>query len=96
MNTTVQGSAADIVKTATVNIQRRLEAFSSEIKSHGHLESSLQRGKTGMLASALHTRVKLPVLLFYKAKACKKEKKVKAFGPGVGDILFLDNSNSLV
>ncbi|XP_028941211.1 DNA polymerase theta [Antrostomus carolinensis] len=50
VNTTVQGSAADIVKTATVNIQRRLETFSSMIKSHGHLESSFQRGKTGRLA----------------------------------------------
>ncbi|XP_069722926.1 DNA polymerase theta isoform X2 [Phaenicophaeus curvirostris] len=49
VNTTVQGSAADIVKTATVNIQRRLEAFSSVIKSHGHLESSFQRHKTGRL-----------------------------------------------
>ncbi|XP_072737364.1 DNA polymerase theta [Ciconia boyciana] len=45
VNTTVQGSAADIVKTATVNIQRRLEAFSSVVKSHGHLESSFQRGR---------------------------------------------------
>ncbi|XP_035750497.1 DNA polymerase theta [Egretta garzetta] len=50
VNTTVQGSAADIVKTATVNIQRRLEAFSSVIKSHGHLESSFRRDKTGRLA----------------------------------------------
>ncbi|XP_009699119.1 PREDICTED: DNA polymerase theta, partial [Cariama cristata] len=50
VNTTVQGSAADIVKTATVNIQRRLEAFSSVTKSHGHLESSFQRDKTGRLA----------------------------------------------
>ncbi|NXL77581.1 DPOLQ polymerase, partial [Leptocoma aspasia] len=50
VNTTVQGSAADIVKTATVNIQRRLEAFSSVIKSHGHLESSFQRDKTGGLS----------------------------------------------
>ncbi|XP_009079440.1 PREDICTED: DNA polymerase theta-like, partial [Acanthisitta chloris] len=49
VNTTVQGSAADIVKTATVNIQRRLEAFSSVIKSHGHLESSFQRDNTGKL-----------------------------------------------
>ncbi|XP_052650753.1 DNA polymerase theta [Harpia harpyja] len=49
VNTTVQGSAADIVKTATVNIQRRLEAFSSVIKSHGHLESCFQRNKTGRL-----------------------------------------------
>ncbi|KAM3935772.1 DNA polymerase theta [Leptodactylus fuscus] len=37
VNTTVQGSAADIVKTATVNIQRRLEdAFPSAPKSHRH------------------------------------------------------------
>ncbi|XP_018430571.1 PREDICTED: DNA polymerase theta-like, partial [Nanorana parkeri] len=37
VNTTVQGSAADIVKTATVSIQRRLEAaFPSVPKSHGH------------------------------------------------------------
>ncbi|XP_047903549.2 DNA polymerase theta isoform X1 [Anser cygnoides] len=50
VNTTVQGSAADIVKTATVNIQRRLEAFSSVIKSHGHLESSFQKDKTGRLS----------------------------------------------
>ncbi|XP_054019304.1 DNA polymerase theta [Dryobates pubescens] len=49
VNTTVQGSAADIVKTATVSIQRRLEAFSSVIKSLGHLESSFQRDKTGRL-----------------------------------------------
>ncbi|XP_064375835.1 DNA polymerase theta isoform X3 [Dromaius novaehollandiae] len=49
VNTTVQGSAADIVKTATVNIQRRLEGFSSVIKSHGHLESSFRRDKTGRL-----------------------------------------------
>ncbi|KAM6290845.1 DNA polymerase theta isoform 1-T2 [Porphyrio hochstetteri] len=50
VNTTVQGSAADIVKTATVNIQRRLEAFSSAVKSHGHLESPFQRDSTGRLA----------------------------------------------
>ncbi|XP_073433090.1 DNA polymerase theta isoform X2 [Dendrobates tinctorius] len=38
VNTTVQGSAADIVKTATVNIQSRLEEiFPSVAKSHGHL-----------------------------------------------------------
>ncbi|XP_062427659.1 DNA polymerase theta [Rhea pennata] len=49
VNTAVQGSAADIVKTATVNIQRRLEGFSSVIKSHGHLESSFWRDKTGRL-----------------------------------------------
>ncbi|XP_069800792.1 DNA polymerase theta [Dendropsophus ebraccatus] len=37
VNTTVQGSAADIVKTATVKIQRRLEeTFPSAPRSHGH------------------------------------------------------------
>uniref|UniRef100_A0A669QRV1 DNA polymerase theta n=1 Tax=Phasianus colchicus TaxID=9054 RepID=A0A669QRV1_PHACC len=53
VNTTVQGSAADIVKTATVNIQKRLEALSSVTKSHGHRENSLQRDKTGILTSSL-------------------------------------------
>ncbi|XP_010140554.1 PREDICTED: DNA polymerase theta, partial [Buceros rhinoceros silvestris] len=61
VNTTVQGSAADIVKTATVNIQRRLEAFSSVIKSHGHLESSFQRGKTGRLARKSNGGASRPV-----------------------------------
>ncbi|XP_051870212.1 DNA polymerase theta [Pristis pectinata] len=37
VNTTVQGSAADLVKIATVNIQKRLEeTFPSVAKSHGH------------------------------------------------------------
>ncbi|XP_064208196.1 DNA polymerase theta isoform X1 [Anguilla rostrata] len=37
VNTTVQGSAADIVKSATVGIQRRLEqAFPTVPRSHGH------------------------------------------------------------
>nr|XP_055035829.1 DNA polymerase theta isoform X1 [Misgurnus anguillicaudatus] len=37
VNTTVQGSAADIVKLATINIQRRLEAaFPGEPTSHRH------------------------------------------------------------
>ncbi|XP_066555489.1 DNA polymerase theta [Amia ocellicauda] len=37
VNSTVQGSAADIVKTATVNIQRCLEeAFPTATKSHEH------------------------------------------------------------
>lgn len=66
MNTTVQGSAADIVKTATVNIQRRLEALSSVIKSHGHLENSFQRDKTGILTSSLHPKVKLLVIVMRK------------------------------
>lgn len=49
INTTVQGSAADIVKTATVNIQKQLETFHSAFKSHGHRESMLQHGQTGLL-----------------------------------------------
>ncbi|XP_072116401.1 DNA polymerase theta [Mobula birostris] len=37
VNTTVQGSAADLVKIATVNIQKRLEeSFPSVARSHGH------------------------------------------------------------
>ncbi|XP_062369010.1 DNA polymerase theta [Cinclus cinclus] len=61
VNTTVQGSAADIVKTATVNIQRRLEAFSSAIKSHGHLESSFPRDKTGRLLRRRNTGMLHPI-----------------------------------
>ncbi|XP_021404733.2 DNA polymerase theta [Lonchura striata] len=61
VNTTVQGSAADIVKTATVNIQRRLEAFSSVFKSHGHLESSFQRDKTGRLSRRRNTGMLHPI-----------------------------------
>uniref|UniRef100_A0A8C5WQF9 DNA polymerase theta n=1 Tax=Laticauda laticaudata TaxID=8630 RepID=A0A8C5WQF9_LATLA len=38
VNTVIQGSAADIVKIATVNIQTQLEALPSTIKSFGHLE----------------------------------------------------------
>ncbi|XP_031219687.1 DNA polymerase theta isoform X2 [Mastomys coucha] len=49
INTTVQGSAADIVKTATVNIQKQLETFHSTFKSHGHRESMLQNDRTGLL-----------------------------------------------
>ncbi|XP_054858086.1 DNA polymerase theta [Eublepharis macularius] len=47
VNTVVQGSAADIVKTATVNIQAQLEALPSAVKSYGHLESSVQKKRTG-------------------------------------------------
>ncbi|XP_033029736.1 DNA polymerase theta, partial [Lacerta agilis] len=47
VNTIVQGSAADIVKTATVNIQAQLESFPSAVKSYGHLESSFQKRQTG-------------------------------------------------
>ncbi|XP_078512764.1 DNA polymerase theta isoform X2 [Lissotriton helveticus] len=50
VNTTVQGSAADIVKMATVNIQKRLEqVFPSVAKSHGHLESMVKIDRTGKL-----------------------------------------------
>ncbi|EDK97954.1 polymerase (DNA directed), theta, isoform CRA_d, partial [Mus musculus] len=49
INTTVQGSAADIVKIATVNIQKQLETFRSTFKSHGHRESMLQNDRTGLL-----------------------------------------------
>ncbi|XP_045707980.1 DNA polymerase theta isoform X2 [Phyllostomus hastatus] len=49
INTTVQGSAADIVKIATVNIQKQLETFPSTFKSHGHRESALQSDRTGGL-----------------------------------------------
>ncbi|XP_029795268.1 DNA polymerase theta [Suricata suricatta] len=49
INTTVQGSAADIVKIATVNIQKQLETSHSTFKSHGHRESMLQSDRTGLL-----------------------------------------------
>ncbi|XP_039699075.1 DNA polymerase theta isoform X2 [Pteropus medius] len=49
INTTVQGSAADIVKLATVNIQKQLETFHSAFKSHGHRESMLQSDRAGLL-----------------------------------------------
>uniref|UniRef100_A0A6I8P2U6 DNA polymerase theta n=1 Tax=Ornithorhynchus anatinus TaxID=9258 RepID=A0A6I8P2U6_ORNAN len=47
VNTAVQGSAADIVKTATVNIQRRLEALPSAARSHGHRDGGFRRGGPG-------------------------------------------------
>ncbi|XP_045358148.1 DNA polymerase theta isoform X1 [Leopardus geoffroyi] len=49
INTTVQGSAADIVKIATVNIQKQLETLHSTFKSHGHREGMLQSDRTGLL-----------------------------------------------
>ncbi|XP_007942078.1 DNA polymerase theta [Orycteropus afer afer] len=49
INTTVQGSAADIVKIATVNIQKKLETFHSTFKSHGHREGMLQSDRRGLL-----------------------------------------------
>ncbi|XP_019382601.1 PREDICTED: DNA polymerase theta isoform X1 [Gavialis gangeticus] len=61
VNTTVQGSAADLVKTATVNIQRRLEAFPSTIKSHGHLENSFQMDRAGRLERRRNRRMLHPI-----------------------------------
>uniref|UniRef100_A0A8C3LRA0 DNA polymerase theta n=1 Tax=Chrysolophus pictus TaxID=9089 RepID=A0A8C3LRA0_CHRPC len=61
VNTTVQGSAADIVKTATVNIQKRLEALSSVTKSHGHRENSFQRDKTGRLSRKRNREMLHPI-----------------------------------
>ncbi|XP_048797373.1 DNA polymerase theta [Lagopus muta] len=61
VNTTVQGSAADIVKTATVNIQRRLEALSSVTKSHGHRENSFQRDNTGRLSRKRNREMLHPI-----------------------------------
>ncbi|MGH0182692.1 UNVERIFIED_CONTAM: hypothetical protein FKN15_013344 [Acipenser sinensis] len=50
VNTTVQGSAADIVKTATVSIQKRLEeTFPSTVKSHKHPESLVQPDRAARL-----------------------------------------------
>nr|XP_045004351.1 DNA polymerase theta [Jaculus jaculus] len=49
INTTVQGSAADIVKIATVHIQKQLEAFHSTFKSHAHREGVLRSDRTGLL-----------------------------------------------
>ncbi|XP_036445013.1 DNA polymerase theta [Colossoma macropomum] len=46
VNTTVQGSAADIVKLATVNIQHRLEAAFPEVPpSHHHNQSETENGR---------------------------------------------------
>ncbi|XP_058272098.1 DNA polymerase theta isoform X2 [Hemibagrus wyckioides] len=46
VNTTVQGSAADIVKLATINIQRRLEeTFPEVLLSHQHYPSGTDRGR---------------------------------------------------
>ncbi|MCJ8740817.1 hypothetical protein PDJAM_G00063470 [Pangasius djambal] len=46
VNTTVQGSAADIVKLATINIQRRLEtAFPEVLLSHQHSPGGTDKGR---------------------------------------------------
>nr|XP_020645197.1 DNA polymerase theta [Pogona vitticeps] len=52
VNTVVQGSAADIVKTATVNIQKQLEALPSAVKSFEHFNSSFQEKRAGKLGRA--------------------------------------------
>ncbi|XP_033623977.1 DNA polymerase theta isoform X1 [Fukomys damarensis] len=49
INTTVQGSAADIVKIATVNIQKQLENCCLAFKSHSHRERMLQSDRIGLL-----------------------------------------------
>ncbi|XP_018101295.1 DNA polymerase theta isoform X2 [Xenopus laevis] len=50
VNSTVQGSAADIVKTATVNIQKRLEeTFRSAPKSHEHPVQASGTGRSERL-----------------------------------------------
>ncbi|XP_044525103.1 DNA polymerase theta [Gracilinanus agilis] len=61
INTTVQGSAADIVKTATVGIQRRLEALPSVAPSHAHRESGLGGPSTGSFPSSRFQRLFCPV-----------------------------------
>ncbi|XP_021563021.1 DNA polymerase theta-like, partial [Carlito syrichta] len=50
INTTVQGSAADIVKIATVNIQKQLETCHPIFKSHGHREGILHSDRLGLLS----------------------------------------------
>ncbi|XP_030207307.1 DNA polymerase theta [Gadus morhua] len=53
VNTTVQGSAADIVKLATVNIQKRLrELYPSAPLSHQHTAPVSRRGGTSHLRGA--------------------------------------------
>ena len=90
MNTTVQGSAADTVNTATVNIQKRLEALSSVTKSHGHRENSFQRDKTGILTSPLHSKVKLLLIVMRKkSNACKIFGALSWGGEGDDKFCFL-------
>ncbi|XP_053158733.1 DNA polymerase theta isoform X3 [Hemicordylus capensis] len=60
VNTVVQGSAADIVKTATVNIQTQLEALPSAVKSYGHLESSFQKEWSGNSERAEKRKILYP------------------------------------
>ncbi|EPY77304.1 hypothetical protein CB1_001278036 [Camelus ferus] len=77
INTTVQGSAADVVKIATVNIQKQLETFHSTFKSHGHREGMLQNDRTGAISenqvaqivkNEMESAVKLSVKLKVKVK----------------------------
>ncbi|XP_048360083.1 DNA polymerase theta isoform X2 [Sphaerodactylus townsendi] len=60
VNTAVQGSAADIVKRATVNIQGQLEALPSAVKSYGHLESSIQKKWRGKSCRAEKRQISYP------------------------------------
>nr|XP_056704350.1 DNA polymerase theta [Euleptes europaea] len=60
VNTIVQGSAADIVKRATINIQGQLEALPSTVKSYGHLESSVQKRRTGKSGRAEKRQILYP------------------------------------
>lgn len=59
INTTVQGSAADIVKIATVNVQKQLETFQSIFKSHGHREVMLQGDRTGLFMNVNYSMLRL-------------------------------------
>nr|XP_008116560.1 PREDICTED: DNA polymerase theta isoform X1 [Anolis carolinensis] len=60
VNTVVQGSAADIVKTATVNIQKQLEALPSAVKSFEHLCSSTQNKWSGKSVRAEKRQIMYP------------------------------------
>uniref|UniRef100_W5MET7 DNA polymerase theta n=1 Tax=Lepisosteus oculatus TaxID=7918 RepID=W5MET7_LEPOC len=83
VNTTVQGSAADIVKSATVNIQRRLEeAFPLAARSHEHTGNRInQRGNScpssgGFFVLQLHDELFYEVVeddIIQVAQIVKKE-----------------------
>ncbi|XP_060619374.2 DNA polymerase theta [Anolis sagrei] len=60
VNTVVQGSAADIVKTATVNIQKQLEALPSAVKSFEHLGNSTQKKWSGKSVRAEKRQMTYP------------------------------------
>ncbi|KAK0148333.1 DNA polymerase theta [Merluccius polli] len=68
VNTTVQGSAADIVKLATVNIQKRLrEIYTSAPLSHQHTAPVRRRGGTSHLRGAFFV-LQLHDELIYETK----------------------------